>query len=78
MVETLLIGMKFVVPKAGKESTSCILNICLAYFGVNIHRDIILADNSHPFLSQTISCEGRQCSTYHYLDCHWTGGLCIL
>ena len=54
--------------EAGKETTSCIRNIMSSYFGVNVHRDIILAGNSHPFLSQTISCDGRQCSACHYLN----------
>ena len=51
---------------------------CLAYFGVNIHRDIILANNFHPFLSQTFSYDGRQCSTYHHLNwpVNWGVGGC--
>jgi hypothetical protein len=54
--------------KLGRNQHLVFWTFCLAYFGVNIHRDIILADNSHPFLSQTISYDGRQCSAYHYLN----------
>jgi hypothetical protein len=43
-----------------------------------MHRDIILCDNSHPFLRQTISCDGRQCSACHYLNLPVSQGPCIL